>query len=313
MFSIASDISLSLIISKLENIFIRRSKTFNIHFQNCLNCWSENSDLLTVNFYQCALKTFSCAFCPRNSLLVSTALYTLQTCPTLFSHLVPCTEASYVPFSILRSSSPWVHCKKFSCLLVLLHMNSPLLPSVFLTVQNPVSGIIETGQKHLVPNIRVTKLSALCRHIHWKFIFSLWCIDHQVQKKKKKAEVRHKEGTTEGKKRNFKIDSVQSLSRVQLFVTPWTAARQDPLSITNSQSLLKLMVMPSNHLILCRPLLLPPSIFPSIRVFENELALCIRWPKYWSFSLRISPSNEYSGLSSFRMDCLDLLAVQRTL
>ena len=134
-----------------------------------------------------------------------------------------------------------------------------------------------------------------------------------AKKKKKKAEVRHKEGTTEGKKRNFKIDSVQSLSRVQLFVTPWTAACQDPLSITNSQSLLKLMVMPSNHLILCRPLLLPPSIFPSIRVFENELALCIRWPKYWSFSLRISPSNEYSGLSSFRMDCLDLLAVQRTL
>ena len=107
----------------------------------------------------------------------------------------------------------------------------------------------------------------------------------------------------------------QSFSRVRLFVTPWTAARQASLSITNSWSLLKLMsvesVMPSNHLILCHPLLLPPSIFPSIRVFPNESALCIRWPKYWSFS--ISPSNEYSGLISFRMDWFDLLAVQGTL
>ena len=105
--------------------------------------------------------------------------------------------------------------------------------------------------------------------------------------------------------------SVQSLSRVPFFVTPWTAARQASLSISNSRSLLKLMstelVMPSNHLILCRPLLLPPSIFPSIRVFSNESALRIRWPKYWSFSL--SPSNEYSGLISFRMDWWDLLAV----
>ena len=94
-------------------------------------------------------------------------------------------------------------------------------------------------------------------------------------------------------------------------------ARQASLSITNSQSLLKLMpielVMPSNHLILCRPLLLPPSIFPSIRVFSKDSALHIRWPKYWSFSFNISPSNEYSGLILFRMDCLDLLAVQRTL
>ena len=100
-------------------------------------------------------------------------------------------------------------------------------------------------------------------------------------------------------------------------VTPWTAARQASLSITNSQSLLKLMsivlVMPSNHLILCHPLLLPPSTFPSIRVFSNESVLHIRWPKYWSFSFSISPSNEYSGWISFRMDWLDLLAVQGTL
>ena len=110
---------------------------------------------------------------------------------------------------------------------------------------------------------------------------------------------------------------VQSLSRVWLFVTPWTVARQASLSFTISWSLLKLMstesVMPSNLLILCHPLLLPPSIFPSIRVFSNELALCIRWPKSWSFSFCISPSNEYSGLMSFRMDWLDLLAVQGTL
>ena len=111
--------------------------------------------------------------------------------------------------------------------------------------------------------------------------------------------------------------SVQSLSRVQLFETPWTAARQASLSITNSQSLLKLMsiksVIPSNHLILCCPLLLLPSIFPSIRVFSNESALRIRWTKYWSFIFNISPSNEYSGLISFGMDWLDLLAVQGTL
>ena len=111
--------------------------------------------------------------------------------------------------------------------------------------------------------------------------------------------------------------SVQSLSRVRLFATLWTAARQASLSITNSQSLPKLMsiesVMPSNHLILCRPLLLLPSIFPSIRVFSSESALRIRWPKYWSFSFNISPSNEHPGLISFRMDWLDLLAVQGTL
>ena len=112
------------------------------------------------------------------------------------------------------------------------------------------------------------------------------------------------------------IRSVQSLSHVQLFMTPWTAARQASLSITNSQSLFKLMsiesVMPSNHLILCCPLLLPPSIFPSIRALSNESVLQIRWPEYWSFSFSISPSNEYSGLISFRMDWFDL-AVQGTL
>ena len=115
----------------------------------------------------------------------------------------------------------------------------------------------------------------------------------------------------------FQFSSVQSLSHVLLFVTPWTTACQASLSITNSQSLLKLMsiesVMPSNHFILSCPLLLLPSIFPSIRVFSNESVLPIRWPKYRSFSFSISPSNEYSGLISFRMDWLDLLAVQGTL
>ena len=111
----------------------------------------------------------------------------------------------------------------------------------------------------------------------------------------------------------FCISSVQSLSHVQLFATPWTEAHQASLSITYSWSLLKLMfiesVMPSNHLILCRLLLLLPSIFPSIRVFPSESVLCIRWPKYWSFSFSISPSNEHSGLIFFRMDWFDLLAV----
>ena len=112
------------------------------------------------------------------------------------------------------------------------------------------------------------------------------------------------------------FSSVQLLSRVQLFAAPWTAARQASLSITNSRSLPKLMfielVMPSNHFILCHPLLLPSSVFPSIRVFSNESVLLIRWPKYWSFSFSISPSNEYSGLISFRVDWLDLLTVQGT-
>ena len=115
----------------------------------------------------------------------------------------------------------------------------------------------------------------------------------------------------------LQFSSVQSLSCVQIFATPGTAARQASLSITNSQSLLKLMsiesMMPSNHLILCHPLLLLPSISPRIRVFSNESVLHIRWPKYWSFSFSISPSNEHPGLISYRMDWMNLLAVQGTL
>ena len=117
--------------------------------------------------------------------------------------------------------------------------------------------------------------------------------------------------------KNSLLIVVQSLSRVRLFATSWTAAHQASMSFTISWSLLKLMsiesVMPSNHLILCCPLLLLPSIFPSNRVFSHESALCIKWPKYWSFSFSISPSNEYSGLISFRIDWFDLLAVQGTL
>ena len=109
---------------------------------------------------------------------------------------------------------------------------------------------------------------------------------------------------------------VQSVSHVQLFATPWTAAHQASLSLTNSQSLLKLMstesVMPPNHLILCCPLLPLPSVFPSIRIFSSESVLCTRWPKYWSFSFSVSPSNEYLGPISFRIDWLALLAVQET-
>ena len=116
---------------------------------------------------------------------------------------------------------------------------------------------------------------------------------------------------------NKALSSVQLLSYVQLFVTPMDCSRPDFPVITNSQNLLKLMsialVMPSNHLILYHPLLLLSSIFPGIQVFSNELILCIRWPKYWSFSFSISPSNEYLGLISFRMDWLDVLAVQETL
>ena len=115
----------------------------------------------------------------------------------------------------------------------------------------------------------------------------------------------------------LQFSSVQSLSRVRLFVTPWITARQVSLSMANSRSSLKLMsiesVMPSSHLILCRPLLLLPPIPPSIRIFSNESTLRIRWPKYWSFSFNISPTNEHPGLISFRMDWLDLLAVQGTL
>ena len=116
---------------------------------------------------------------------------------------------------------------------------------------------------------------------------------------------------------SVQFSSVQSLSRVWLFATPWIAARQASLSITNSRSLLKFMsiesMMPSSHLILCRPLLLLPPVPPSIRVFSNESTLRMKWPKYWSFSFSISPSNEHPGLISFRMDWLELLAVQGTL
>ena len=123
-------------------------------------------------------------------------------------------------------------------------------------------------------------------------------------------------GTELLKSLGFPVSSVQLFTYIQLFATPWTAARESSLSITNSWSLLKFMsielVMPSNHLILCRPLLLP-SIFPTITVFSNKSVLHIRWPKYWSSSFSISPSNEYSRLISFRIDQLDLLAIQRTL
>ena len=129
--------------------------------------------------------------------------------------------------------------------------------------------------------------------------------------------IQHHEGKRNHSHGEMSFHSAQSLSPVRLFVTPLISARQASLSITSSWSLLKLLsialVMPSNHLILCHPLLLPPSIFPSIRVFSNESVLHIRWPKYWSFSFSISPSNEYSGLISFRIDRLDLLGVQGAL
>ena len=140
----------------------------------------------------------------------------------------------------------------------------------------------------------------------------LWC---EAKKKKKKRETNMTRMISTNDQVQF--GSIQLLSCVQLFATSWTTARQASLSITNSWSPPKPMsvesVMPSNHLILCRPLLLLPSIFLSIRVFSNESALCIRWPKYWIISFNISPSNEHSGLISFRMDWMDLLAVQGTL
>ena len=145
-----------------------------------------------------------------------------------------------------------------------------------------------------------------------KWISKSWQSDNGIFIPKKKKPSSHKK--TWGKLRCGLFSSVQLLIHVWLFATPWTAARQASLSITNSWSLLRLMsiesVMPSNHLILCHPLLLLSSIFPSFSVFSNESVLRIRWPKYWSFRFRISPSNEHSGLISFRMDWLDLLAVQ---
>ena len=140
-------------------------------------------------------------------------------------------------------------------------------------------------------------------------ISSVWGLDFNIWFCGRDTDVHPRQGR--------KSQSVQLLSHVQLFATPRTAARQASPSITNSQNLLKVIsiefVMPSNHLILFCPLLLLPSIFPSIRVFSNESVLHIRWPKYWSFNFSISPSSEYSGLISFRMDWLDLLAVQGTL
>ena len=131
------------------------------------------------------------------------------------------------------------------------------------------------------------------------------------------TDIENKPMVIKGEREEGLFSSVQLLSRVQLFATPWTTARQGSLSITNSRRLLKLMsiesVMPSNHLILCCSLLILPSIFPSIRVFSSGSVLHIRQPKYWSFSFSIRPSNEYSGLISFRMDWLDVLAVQGTL
>ena len=186
--------------------------------------------------------------------------------------------------------------------------------------------------------ISVTLITQLKLSPHWQ-IRQMWCNTFTLglwkitllsrywnlcsveRKRKGREEGKEEDGREEGQQHPsdqlfaFHIFcSVQSLSRVWLFVTPWTAARQASLSIINSQSLLKLMfiesVMPSNHLILCHPLLLMPSIFPSIRVFSNESVLRIRWPKDWTFSFLINPSNEYSGLISFRTDWFDLLAVQ---
>ena len=146
-----------------------------------------------------------------------------------------------------------------------------------------------------------------CEYIEKHWIAQWWIACYKDSIKRKSSEQRIIQHHLSIK---YTFVVVHSPSRVRLFATPWTAARQAPLSFTISWSLLKLMsiesVMPSNHLILCHPLLLLPSIFPSIRVFPNELALPIKWPKYWSFSFSISPFNEYSGLVSFRIDWFDL-------
>ena len=159
-------------------------------------------------------------------------------------------------------------------------------------------------------------MSTFHPQIQGKNSFATCCILIEYLWKRKKKEGDRELPHLYNEIRVYQFSSVQSLSRVQLFVTAWIAAHQASLSITSSQGLVKLMsvesVMPSNYLILCS-LLLPPSVFPSIRVFSKELVLHIRWPKYWSFSFSISPSNEYSGLISFRINWLDLLAVQGTL
>ena len=155
------------------------------------------------------------------------------------------------------------------------------------------------------------KLLGILQNLKMWIYICLW------KPRKQMVSSRHNAVLIETVYKLYKNSSVRSLSRARLFATPWIAAQQASLSIANSQSSLKLMsielVMPSSHLILCRPLLLLPPIPPSIRVFSNESTLSMRWPEYWSFSLSISPSNEHPGLISFRVDWLDLLAVQGTL
>ena len=168
---------------------------------------------------------------------------------------------------------------------------------------------------HIIPHMGRKNLTNIRRRYKLLASWILYSNSYFSRKRGKNEHLFRKKNTQSCFELQF--SSVQLLSHVRLFATPQTAAHQASLSITNSQSLLKLMsielVMSSNHLLFCHPFLLPPSIFPSIRVFSNESVLHIRWPKYWSFSFNISPSNEHSGLISFRMDWLDLLAVQGTL
>ena len=175
---------------------------------------------------------------------------------------------------------------------------------------------------HLIPSFRSLNLLSLCSTkntipIDLCTACSLFLMGHPLDCHQSRKVSVHPPPPTSHTHTLYSFSAGQSLSCVWLFVTPWTAAHQASPSITNSRSLLRLMstesVMPSNHLIPCHPLLFLPSIFPSIRVFSSESVLRIRWPKYWSFSFSFSPSNEYSGLISFRMDWFDPLAVQRTL
>jgi len=156
----------------------------------------------------------------------------------------------------------------------------------------------------------------ICRLIPFKLTAYYWTSNLVIRSFQNQRKFYPLHSTLSSLPNSYVVAVVHSLNHVQLFVTPWTAVCQASLSFTISQSLLKLisieLVMPSNHFILCCPLILLPSIFPSIRVFTNESTLCIRWPKYLSFSFSISPSNEYSGLISFRTDWFDLLAVQGT-